>query len=93
MPDRRHPVVQIGLQLWLYLTPIAYPLSAVSEQWRVFFMLNPLSAIVEGLRSVLIFNRAPDWPLVAVSATIIVALFALSLVMFKRMDRYFADVI
>ena len=43
-----NPVVQIGLQLWLYLTPVAYPLSAVSARFRLLFVLNPLTAIVEG---------------------------------------------
>jgi lipopolysaccharide transport system permease protein len=88
-----NPVVQIGLQLWLYLTPVAYPLSAVPERYRIFFMLNPLSAVVEGLRSSLVYNRAPDATLVAVSATIIAALLFGSIVMFKRLDKYFADVI
>lgn len=88
-----NPVVQIGLQLWIYLTPVAYPLSAVSEQWRGWFMLNPLSAIVEGLRSALVFNRAPEWPLLGVSAILIVSLLVVSLAVFKRMDKYFADVI
>lgn len=88
-----NPVVQIGLQLWLYLTPVAYPLSAVPERYRIFFMLNPLSAVVEGLRSSLVYNRAPDATLVTVSATIIAALLFGSIVMFKRLDKYFADVI
>ena len=88
-----NPVVQIGLQLWLYLTPVAYPLSAVSEQYQPFFMLNPLTAIVEGLRSILVFGHAPDWTLVAVSGAMIVTLLVVASVMFKRMDKYFADVI
>ena len=46
-----NPVVQISLQLWLYLTPVAYPLSAVHEKYRWFFLLNPLTAVVEGLRA------------------------------------------
>jgi len=88
-----NPVVQIGLQLWLYLTPVAYPLSQVSAKYRWLFVLNPLSAIVEGFRSALVFDRAPDWTLTGVSASITLVLFAVSFVMFKRLDRYFADVI
>jgi lipopolysaccharide transport system permease protein len=88
-----NPVVQIALQLWLYLTPVAYPLAAVSARFRPLFILNPLSAIVEGFRSSLVFGRAPDWPLVAVSAAMVVSLFAVSFVSFKKMDKYFADVI
>ena len=88
-----NPVVTIALQLWLYLTPVAYPLSAVSEQYRWFFMLNPLSAVVEGLRSSLIFGVAPDWTLVGVASAIIATLLTGSTIMFKRLDKYFADVI
>jgi lipopolysaccharide transport system permease protein len=88
-----NPVVQIALQLWLYLTPVAYPLAAVSERFRPLFVLNPLSAIVEGFRSSLVFGRAPDWTLVGVSAAITLVLFVAAFISFKRMDKYFADVI
>ncbi len=88
-----NPVVQIGLQLWLYLTPVAYPLSATSDRHRLFFVLNPLTAIVEGFRSVLVFGRAPDWSLTGVAGAITIGVLVASYVTFKRMDRYFADVI
>jgi lipopolysaccharide transport system permease protein len=81
------------LQLWLYLTPVAYPLAAVSASYRPLFMLNPLSAVVEGFRSSLVFGRAPDWQLTGISAVITLVLFVGAFVMFKRMDKYFADVI
>ncbi|PYR09214.1 MAG: phosphate ABC transporter permease [Acidobacteria bacterium] len=88
-----NPVVQIALQLWLYLTPVAYPIAAISPRFRPLFVLNPLSAIVEGFRSSLVFGRAPEWPLVGVSAAITIALFTAAFVTFKRLDKYFADVI
>jgi lipopolysaccharide transport system permease protein len=88
-----NPVVQIGLQLWLYLTPVAYSLSAAPPRFRLFFVLNPLSAIVEGFRSAMVFGRAPDWQLTAISAAMILGVFVVAFVMFKRMDKYFADVI
>jgi len=88
-----NPVVQIGLQLWLYLTPVAYPLSAVAPQYQPWFLLNPLTGVIEGLRAVLIFNRAPDWNVVGVSAALILTLLVASTVLFKKTDKYFADVI
>ena len=87
------PVVQIGLQLWLYLTPVAYPLSAVPERYRAFFLANPLAGVVEGLRQVLVFGREPEWSVVSISTALIVAIFVIGVVLFKKTDKYFADVI
>ena len=87
-----NPVVQIGLQLWLYLTPVAYPLEAV-QNYRWFFLLNPLTGVVEGLRAVLVFGREPEWGVVGISAALISAIFVGALILFKSTDKYFADVI
>jgi lipopolysaccharide transport system permease protein len=88
-----NPVVQIALQLWLYLTPVAYPLATVPARFKWLFMLNPLSAIIEGFRAALVFNRPPDFSLTLLSIVLIAGLFAVSFAGFKRMDKYFADVI
>lgn len=88
-----NPVVQIALQLWLYLTPVAYPLSRVSTRYRPLFVLNPLSAIVEGFRSSIVFDRAPDWQLTGIAVLLTLAVFGAAFGAFKRMDKYFADVI
>jgi lipopolysaccharide transport system permease protein len=88
-----NPVVQIALQLWLYLTPVAYPLSVVPDQYRPLFLLNPLTGIVEGLRAVLVFGREPEWAVVGASAGLTIGVFCAALLLFKRTDKYFADVI
>src|SRR5207248_3029237 len=64
------PVVQIGLQLWLYVTPIAYPLSKVPPQFRGWIAANPLTGVIEGLRSAVVYGREPDWPLLTLSAVL-----------------------
>ncbi len=88
-----NPVVQIGLQLWLYVTPIAYPYSKVPVRWRPLIALNPLSGVIEGLRASIVYGREPDLTLLALSTIITVALLMFAIVLFKRLDRYFADVI
>jgi homopolymeric O-antigen transport system permease protein len=88
-----NPVVQISLQLWLYLTPVAYPLAAVPDRYRPLFLVNPLTGVVEGLRAILVFGREPEWPVVGISAALIATVFVVGLVLFKRTDKYFADVI
>jgi lipopolysaccharide transport system permease protein len=87
------PVVQIALQLWLYLTPVAYPLAKVPERWRMWIAVNPLSGIVEGFRAALVYGREPDWPLLALSTALTVGVLVGAWLLFKRLDRFFADVI
>lgn len=87
------PVVQIALQLWLYVTPIAYPLAKVPARWRGWIAANPLSGIVEGFRAAIVYGREPDWALLGLSSVLTVVLFAGSFVLFKKLDKYFADVI
>jgi lipopolysaccharide transport system permease protein len=87
------PVVQIGLQLWLYVTPVAYPLSRVPARWRPFIAANPLSGIVEGFRSAIVYGREPDWALLGVSASTTIAIAVGGFLLFKKLDKYFADVI
>src|SRR5207244_1929846 len=87
------PVVQITLQLWLYLTPVAYPLARVPEKWRGWIAINPLSGLIEGFRAAVVYGRAPDWPLLAYSAAATLVLSVAALALFKQLDRYFADVI
>ena len=63
------------------------------EEYRPLFLLNPLTGVVEGLRAVLVFGRAPEWDVVMISAALIVAVFVGALLLFKKTDKYFADVI
>jgi lipopolysaccharide transport system permease protein len=87
------PVVQIALQLWLYVTPIAYPLARVPAEWRVMIAANPLSGMIEGFRSAFLYGREPDWPLLGCSASLTVITLAGAFLLFKQLDKYFADVI
>jgi lipopolysaccharide transport system permease protein len=88
-----NPVVQIGLQLWLYVTPIAYSFSRVPAQWKGWIALNPLSGIIEGFRSAIVYGREPDWSLLTLSGALTAIALVAALALFKRLDRYFADVI
>jgi len=88
-----NPIVQIGLQLWLYVTPIAYPFVKVPERWRWLIALNPLTGIIEGFRAAAVYGRQPDWLLLESSAAVTTIVLVGAFVLFKQLDRYFADVI
>jgi lipopolysaccharide transport system permease protein len=87
------PVVTLGLQVWLYLTPVSYPLSIVPAELRPWYLLNPMAGLIESYRDVVIHGRAPQMDALGASIIISLLLFAVAYPFFKRAERAFADVI
>jgi lipopolysaccharide transport system permease protein len=81
------------IQIWLFASPVAYPVSVVPEKWRLLYSLNPMSGVIEGFRWALLGKEHPDFQVMALSAMIVVLLSLGGLVYFKRMERTFADVV
>ncbi|MGI9106246.1 MAG: ABC transporter permease [Pyrinomonadaceae bacterium] len=84
------------LQLWMYATPVAYPLSALdgaAPALRVAYNLNPMVGVIENFRKVMLYGRPPDFRLLALSACVSVALLVASYVYFKRVEATVADII
>ncbi len=80
-------------QLWMYASPVVYPLSLVPEQWRAVYSLNPMVGIIEGFRWALLGGAAPDTGTVMVSTLATGILLVAGLVFFNRMSRTFSDVV
>jgi lipopolysaccharide transport system permease protein len=86
-------VVPLALQLWMYATPVIYPLETVPAWLRPFYLLNPMATLIDTYRRLLFFNQAPDWPHFAAAALLSLAGLALAYGYFKRAERQFADLI
>ena len=81
------------MQLWLYATPIIYPISEVPEKWRTLYQLNPMVGLLEGFRNILALGQPPDLGLLAWSLPGIVLALVVSWPLFRYTSRYFADVL
>lgn len=81
-------------QLWLYVTPIAYPASMVPEGWQLIYSLNPMAGVVEGFRWALLGTEqgAPGMQLV-ISSVVALVLLVSGYTYFRRMERSFADMV
>lgn len=88
--DVRH-VLPFVLQLWMFSSPIIYPLSVVPEKWRWALELNPLTGIIEGFRCSLV-GRAFNWRAIIFSSLVGLVLFICSMFIFRRLEKSFADV-
>ena len=85
--------IPLIVYLWLFATPIAYPLSAVPEIYRSWFLLNPMTGIVESFRAAVIHGSVPDPQVLLVPALATVILLPLAYAFFKRTEATMADVI
>lgn len=84
----------MGLNLWFYLTPIVYPASVIPEAWRVWvFWLNPLTAIVEVYRDLVLVGEVKHWGEWGVASCISLLVFFGGLTVYQRLRPAFADVL
>lgn len=78
------------LQVWLFVSPVVFPVSLVDSGWRYVLALNPLAGVIGGLRWALLDGPAPG-PWLAVSAAALVVLLVSGALYFRRAERAFAD--
>lgn len=90
--DVRH-LIPFMTQIWLFVTPIAYPSSLVPENWRFVYGLNPMAGVVEGFRWALLGKSNVSWSLVTISSLMVLFLLIGGVLYFRRMERTFADVV
>lgn len=89
--DIKHAVPFL-LQLWMYATPIVYPLSIVPSKWRWAVSLNPMAGIVEGYRSAVLTGVwQTDALLISIAVTAVVLVSGAFY--FRKLERTFADVV
>ena len=86
-------IVPFLTQLWMFLTPIAYPSTMLPEPWRTLYGLNPMAGVVEGFRWALLGTEMTVGPMIAVSVVAAVVLMFSGAFYFRRMEKTFADVV
>jgi lipopolysaccharide transport system permease protein len=80
------------VQIWMYVTPIIYPVSLVPERWQWLLYINPMTGLVEGFRSAFL-GKPFDMTGIGISFAVAVAAFAIGVAYFERVERRFADII
>jgi lipopolysaccharide transport system permease protein len=81
------------VQIWLFLTPIIYPIAFLPPRMKRVVAFNPMAGFLEGFRSSLFHNRQTDWRLVGISATVTAVLLFIGAIYFRRTERTFADIV
>lgn len=90
--DLNHLTV-IMVQLWMYATPVIYPLSKIPEQWRWVAKLNPMTAVVETLRHAFLNVGEFTAASYGLSLAMSIAIFFIGILFYQRIARTFVDTV
>ncbi len=86
-------VIPFLIQLWMFVSPVIYPISMVPQKYQWLLALNPMGGVIEAYRASLLGHMPINWFLLGLSTVIIIILFLSGLYYFRRMEKTFADVI
>lgn len=81
------------IQLWLYVTPIIYPLAKVPPQWRTWVAFNPVAVPVESFRFMLLGTGSVTPTLILISVSTTLAALVTGILVFQRVEKNFIDVV
>jgi lipopolysaccharide transport system permease protein len=80
------------IQMGIFVTPVIYPIRYIPGHWRILMGLNPMTGVVLGFRYSILGSASP-WPIMGLSLAMSLAIFVAGLLIFRRMERRFADII
>jgi lipopolysaccharide transport system permease protein len=85
-------ILPVLVQLWMFASPVVYPLKLVPEGWLALYSLNPLVGVIAGFRSALL-GHPFEWGALGFSAGVTAVLLAIAALTFRRMEKHFADLV
>jgi lipopolysaccharide transport system permease protein len=86
-------LVGFGVQLFMYLSPVVYPLSSLPEPYRSWMLLNPVAPIIETFRFGFLGGGSASIGQLAISATTTTVILLLGILLFNRVERTFMDTV
>jgi lipopolysaccharide transport system permease protein len=90
--DVRH-VSPFLLQIWMYASPIVYPMSLVPEAYRTIYALNPMAGVISAFRAMLLGTPGPSPGQLSVSLIGGFVILVAGAIYFRHTERVFADVV
>lgn len=85
-------VVPFVLQIWMYITPVAYPASVLPPKFRFLVDANPMTGLIDAFRGTILGTPIP-WPALAYSTVFTLTIVITGAFYFRRVERQFADVL
>ncbi|MDD2387722.1 MAG: ABC transporter permease [Bacteroidales bacterium] len=86
-------LLQFGVQLWMYITPVIYPLSSMPENRQWLIALNPMTSIIETFKYGAIGQGVFSWVYLGYSFVFMIALLFIGIVVFNKVEKGFMDTV
>lgn len=86
-------LVSFGVQLWMYATPVVYTTGIIPQKYYTAYMLNPMSPIIEGFRSVILGISTDAWRYWGVSWISTIVLLFIGVILFSKIEKTFMDTV
>jgi lipopolysaccharide transport system permease protein len=86
-------VIPFLVQIWMFVTPVIYPVTLFPEKYRWILSLNPMGGIIEAFRASTLGHQPINWNLLIISSGVGIFIFFTGMLYFRKVERYFADVI
>ncbi|MFZ4569553.1 MAG: ABC transporter permease [Bacteroidales bacterium] len=86
-------LVTFGVTLWMYATPIIYPLSGIPEKYRIFVLANPMTAVVETFKTALLGVGQINYIHLLYSFCFTIVLLIIGVIIFNKVEKTFMDTV
>jgi lipopolysaccharide transport system permease protein len=86
-------LIQFAIQLWMYITPVIYPISQIPDKYRWVIMANPVSSVVEAFKYGFTGSGSFNPSGIIYSAIIAIILFFIGVAIFNRTEKTFMDTV
>ena len=84
-------IINFLMQLWMYATPVIYPMSMIPEKWRILQSLNPMSAVIEGSRVAFFGIGTIHFKHFLISGLMTLGILVTGVLIFNKFEREFLD--
>ena len=86
-------LVGFGVQLWMYITPIVYPVSTLSDKAKSIIMLNPMAPIINNFKYAFLGCGQMEWGYWGISAIVTLVVLFIGIIIFNRVEKTFMDTV
>ena len=86
-------LVSFGVQIWMYLTPVAYDISIIPDRFMGLYMLNPMTPVINSLRYAFLGTGSFDSGYYLMSWAVTAIVLAIGVILFNRVEKTFMDTV